>query len=59
MNLPATVEQHDLSAAARVLEWHPAVSFLAFLRDLSERDARREDVRALLVPGELPVGVAG
>ncbi len=59
MNLPATVEQHDLSAAARDLSWRPAVSFLTFLRDLSERDARREDVRALRVPGELPIGVAG
>ncbi len=59
MNLPATVEQHDLSGAARDLEWRPAVDFLAFLRDLAERDARGEDVRALRVPGELPVGVAG
>ncbi len=54
LNLPATVEQHDLSAAARDLGWRPAVNFLTFLRDLSERDARGEDVRALRVPGELP-----
>lgn len=59
MTLPATVEQHDLSAAARDLEWRPAVDFLSFLRDLAERDARGEDVRALRVPGELPAGVAG
>lgn len=54
MNLPAAVEQHDLSAAARNLSWRPTVDFLAFLRDLAERDARGEDVRALRVPGELP-----
>lgn len=59
MTLPVTVEQHDLSAAARDLEWRPAVDFLSFLRDLAERDARGEDVRALRVPGELPAGVAG
>lgn len=54
LNLPVSVEQHDLSAAARNLQWRPAVDFLAFLRDLSVRDARGEDVRALRVPGELP-----
>jgi hypothetical protein len=48
------VEQHDLSEAARVLGWRPAVGFLDFLRDLQARDARGEDVSALRVPGELP-----
>lgn len=52
--LPATVEHHDLSAAARDLGWRPAVSFTDFLRDLSGRDARDEDVRNLWVPGALP-----
>lgn len=52
--LPSTVEQHDLSGAACVLGWRPAVGFTDFLRDLSERDARGEDVHALWVPGALP-----
>jgi len=52
--LPATVEQHDLSEAARDLGWRPVVGFVEFLHDLSERDARGEDVRALRVPGALP-----
>jgi nucleoside-diphosphate-sugar epimerase len=51
--LPQTVEQHDLSEAANVLGWKPSVSFIDFLRDLKERDARGEDVRALVVPGTL------
>lgn len=54
LNLPAMVEQHDLTAAERDLGWRPAVNFLVFLRDLAERDGRGEDVRALRVPGELP-----
>lgn len=52
--LPATVEQHDLSEAAHDLGWRPVVGFVEFLHDLSERDARGEDVRALRVPGALP-----
>ena len=52
--LPERVEQHDLSEAARVLGWRPAVGFLDFLHDLQARDARGEDVSALRVPGELP-----
>lgn len=51
--LPASVEQHDLAEAARVLGWRPRVSFLDFLRDLKDRDARGEDVAALMVPGAL------
>ncbi len=54
LDLPARVEQHDLSAAARVLGWTPSVGFLDFLRDLQARDARGEDASALWVPGELP-----
>lgn len=54
LDLPAVVERHDLSEAARLLDWRPAVGFVDFLRDLAERDARGEDVRALQVPGELP-----
>jgi nucleoside-diphosphate-sugar epimerase len=57
LDLPERVEQHDLSAAARVLGWTPSVGFLDFLRDLQARDARGEDVSALRVPGELtPAG---
>lgn len=52
--LPERVEQHDLSEAARTLGWRPKVGFLEFLRDLQSRDARGEDVHALVVPGELP-----
>ncbi len=53
--LPETVEQHDLSEAERVLGWKPTISFLDFLHDLQERDARQEDVAAIIVPGELPL----
>jgi nucleoside-diphosphate-sugar epimerase len=52
--LPEMVEQHDLSEAARVLGWKPAVGFVDFLRDLQARDARHEDVATLWVPSELP-----
>ena len=55
LDLPAKVEQHDLSAAARDLDWRPAVGFVEFLRDLSKRDGRREDVQPLWVPGALPL----
>jgi hypothetical protein len=53
LELPATVEQHDLSDAARVLGWTPAIGFIEFLEDLKARDARGEDVAALWVPGSL------
>ena len=52
--LPASVEQHDLSEAARVLSWEPQVGFVDFLRDLQARDARGEDVARLWAPGQLP-----
>lgn len=55
LDLPDRVEQHDLSDAARLLGWTPAVGFLDFLRDLKTRDARGEDVAALHVPGTLSV----
>ncbi|MGI8403298.1 MAG: NAD-dependent epimerase/dehydratase family protein [Thermomicrobiales bacterium] len=51
--LPETVEQHDLSSASEVLGWTPSVGFLDFLRDLQARDARGEDVAALVAPGAL------
>lgn len=54
LELPERVEQHDLSEAQSVLRWRPHVGFLEFLRDLKDRDARGEDVRGLIVPGELP-----
>lgn len=53
--LPASVEQHDLSEAARVLGWTPHIGFLEFLRDLKERDARGEDLAKLWAPGQLPL----
>jgi len=52
--VPDQVEQHDLSAAARVLGWRPSVGFVDFLRDLAARDARGEDVTTLWAPSELP-----
>ena len=52
--LPARPEQHDLSEAARLLNWWPAVSFVTFLADLARRDAAGEDVRSLPTTGELP-----
>ncbi|MGC4190232.1 MAG: NAD(P)-dependent oxidoreductase [Thermomicrobiales bacterium] len=48
--LPERVEQHDLSEVSDVIGWTPKVGFLDFLRDLQARDARGEDVRALVVP---------
>ena len=53
LELPSRVEQHDLSEAEQLLGWRPRVGFVEFLRDLQERDARGEDVRALQVPGGL------
>lgn len=53
IELPATVEQHDLSEAARVLGWRPTIGFPDFLRDLQARHERGEDVRRLRVPGSL------
>jgi len=54
LDLPTTVEQHDLSEAASLLDWRPTVGFPEFLRDLSTREARGEDVRNLQVNGALP-----
>ncbi|MEO7909245.1 MAG: NAD(P)-dependent oxidoreductase [Roseiflexaceae bacterium] len=55
IELPASVEQHDLSEAARVLGWTPQVGFVEFLRDLQLRDARGDDVTNLWAPGQLPL----
>ncbi len=52
--IPDSVEQHDLSEAARVLGWTPAIGFMEFLRDLKARDARGEDVSTMRVSGALP-----
>lgn len=52
--LPDSVEQHDLSEAARLLGWKPAIGFMEFLRDLKERDARGEQVSTMRVSGALP-----
>lgn len=54
VDLPERVEQHDLSAAGRELDWEPRVNFMSFLKDLKARDLRNENVRTLVVPGELP-----
>jgi UDP-glucose 4-epimerase len=53
LSLPERVEQHDLSEAARLMDWRPQVGFLDFVRDLKARDERGEDVRALWAPGRL------
>ncbi len=52
--LPDSVEQHDLSEAARLLGWKPAIGFMEFLRDLKERDAHGEQVSTMRVSGALP-----
>lgn len=54
IELPAVVEQHDLSEAQRLLGWQPRVNILDFVRDLMQRVQRREDVQALWAPGRLP-----
>jgi hypothetical protein len=54
LSLPERVEQHDLSEAARLMDWSPQVGFVEFLRDLKARDERGEDVRALWAAGCLP-----
>ena len=55
LELPQSVEQHDLSEAAHQLNWKPQIGFTEFLRDLQARDARGEEVRSLWAPGQLPV----
>jgi nucleoside-diphosphate-sugar epimerase len=52
--LPEKVEQHDLSEAAQVIGWKPAVGFLDFLRDLKARDEQGIDVTKIWVASELP-----
>ena len=54
IELPAEVEQHDLSDAERLLGWTPDHDFLEFLTDLQRRDAAGVDVGALWAPGQLP-----
>jgi UDP-glucose 4-epimerase len=54
ISLPASVEQHDLSEASRVLGWTPQIGFREFLRDLKARDTRGEAVAKLWAPGQLP-----
>ena len=53
ISLPERVEQHDMSEAASVLGWTPKVSFVTFLQDLKEREARGEAIRSLWAPGLL------
>lgn len=55
--LPQTVEQHDMSEAARLIGWEPKVGFAEFLHDLKARDARGEDVSCLWVPGEVGAAI--
>ncbi len=54
IKLPEKLEQHDLSEAARLLNWKPAINFFKFLNDLKRRDEAREDVSKLWAPGQLP-----
>lgn len=55
VEIPDSVERHDLSEADRLLGWRPEFGFVKFLEDLKARDARGEDVRALWAPGQIPV----
>lgn len=52
--LPDRVEQHDLSEAAKRLDWRPRFDIADYLADLSDRHARGEDIRALWAPGQIP-----
>ncbi|BDI32159.1 oxidoreductase [Capsulimonas corticalis] len=54
LTLPASVEQHDMSEAKRLMGWEPEFGFVEFLTDLKARDARGEDVKALWAPGQIP-----
>jgi nucleoside-diphosphate-sugar epimerase len=54
IKLPEKLEQHDLSEAARLLNWKPSINFFTFLSDLKRRDEAGEDVSKLWAPGELP-----
>lgn len=54
LSLPERVEQHDLGEAERLTGWTPRVGFTDFLRDLTARAARGEDVAHLWAPGQLP-----
>ena len=54
IDLPQSVERHDLSEAANVIHWKPKFGFVEFLQGLKTRDVRGEDVQALWAPGQLP-----
>lgn len=53
INLPDSIEQHDLSDAENVLNWKPEVRFPTFLADLQRRIAAGEDPASLWAPGSL------
>ena len=53
ITFPERVEQHDMSEAESTLGWTPKISFVTFLQDLAEREARGEDIRSLWAPGQL------
>ncbi|WP_394796847.1 NAD-dependent epimerase/dehydratase family protein [Armatimonas sp.] len=53
ITFPERVEQHDMSETASVLGWTPKISFVTFLKDLTEREARGEDIRSLWSPGQI------
>jgi nucleoside-diphosphate-sugar epimerase len=55
ITFPDRVEQHDLSEAESVLGWTPKINFTTFLQDLTKREARGEDIRALWAPGTLTI----
>jgi len=54
VELPETVEQHDLSEAERLLHWKPQIGFVEFLRDLQARDRKGENPHTLWAAGQLP-----
>ncbi|MFY7953907.1 MAG: NAD(P)-dependent oxidoreductase, partial [Armatimonadaceae bacterium] len=53
IDLPETVEQHDLGEARQVLGWAPEVGFSEFLNDLKWRTATGEPLEQLWAPGSL------
>lgn len=55
IDLPAQVEQHDLSEAKSALGWEPQFGFVQFLEDLRVRDAQNENIHSLWTPSDLSV----
>ena len=54
IDIPAEVEQHDLSKMYALTGWKPTIGFPAFLTDLQLRHRRGDDVCNLWAPGRIP-----